>query len=95
MKCDREEPGIIECREFIGGLNSEKFKLRKVTEDVVALPSTPAYSERRPLMTAKVEDIRKMLRYIGGIILYFGRKSQNGIQSIKKVTTVNFNFFFC
>ena len=29
MKCDREEPGIIECCEFIGGLNSEKLNLEK------------------------------------------------------------------
>ena len=36
-----------------------------MTEDVVDLLSTPAYSERRPLMIIKVEDIKKMLRYIG------------------------------
>ena len=66
MKYDREEPGIIECRGFIGGLNSEKFKLRKVTEDVVALPSTPAYSERQPRL--------KMLRFIGEDNIEFWNK---------------------
>ena len=74
MKCDREEPVMIKCHEIIDGLNSEKVKLRKVIEYVIALPSTPAYSERRPLMTVKVKDINKMLRYIGEDNIQFWKK---------------------
>ena len=64
-----------------------------MTEDVVALPSTPAHSERRPLMTAKVEDIRKMLRCIGEDNIVFWKEITEW-PTVHQEGDKYFNYFF-
>lgn len=70
MKCDKLEPAVLLCKQFIGGLTEHEFRLRN-TNKLINLPVIRVYENKKPIMKKKMDDIQKTLRYIPETHLQF------------------------
>lgn len=56
--------GDVTCKTFINGKTEEKFTLRKNPNHKIFLPDKKAYTGKLPILSTKMEDIKKIMQYI-------------------------------
>lgn len=56
--------GEVTCKTFINGTAEQKFVLRKNPKSQMLLPDKKAYKNKLPILSSKMEDIKKIMQYI-------------------------------
>lgn len=64
-------PGYVKTSKYIGGLVSDSFKLLKQNKNSPALPTGRAYTEPIPINSKKINDVKKVMKYVSGEMLEF------------------------
>lgn len=56
--------GEVTCKNFINDQCHQTFILRKNTKEKLTLPITPAYTGKLPILSSKMSDIKKIVKFI-------------------------------
>lgn len=64
FECVSEKCGIIKASEFIDGITSNHFKLRKNNAMPIQLPKTLVYTSSLPILKSKMKDLKQLAKYI-------------------------------
>lgn len=64
FECVSEKSGIIKASEFIDGIVSYHFKLRKNNTIPIQYPKTLVYDSSLPILESKMKDLKQLAKYI-------------------------------
>lgn len=71
-----DKPKLVRCSRQIGGFVNDEFSLRNTVQGLV-LPTQRAYTEKLPINCKKMNDIKKVLRYVPDDKMVFWEEISN------------------
>lgn len=64
FKFESSQVGVVVTNEYIDGLNEKTFKLKTFPNEIAQIPTTKAYTGKRPIKGEKIEDLKKLMQYV-------------------------------